>query len=133
MDQFQTFVNFTHPSQMQSLQVRRKVRSFTTKHNMRRKYGKNGAACQTARTPPSPKTDDSDTEEIVRQNDPAPGSSLSRPSMPNERRKRRPLELSRVIRDRHFALLEPYRAHAGEHISRLLDYCTFNPSDPGSN
>lgn len=134
MDAPQTFVVVTHPAQLQQQHLKRRVRSFTSKHNRRQERVK---ANRPPRGPKGPKfvpipTDEEQPEgkQIVRQE-----HTKSHPRLPpvklynsNESRKRTPLNLDQTLSNMgnmQIELLEPYRAHhgTGEHVSRLLDYC----------
>jgi hypothetical protein len=66
---------------------------------------------------------DLDIEEIVREEEQAPSLIPLPTQTSNHNNQERPLALNRTIKSANIQLLEPYRARAGGHISRLVDYC----------
>jgi hypothetical protein len=65
---------------------------------------------------------DLDIEEIVREEEQASLIPLPTPTS-NHNNQDRPLALNRTIKGISIQLLEPYRARAGGHVSRLVEYC----------
>jgi len=66
---------------------------------------------------------DLDIEEIVREEEQAPNLIPLPAETKNDNNQERSLALNRTIKGTNIQLLQPYRARAGDHISRLVDYC----------
>ena len=127
-----TFLVMTHPSQLHTQNIQRKVRSFTSKHNRRQKRVKLLKEIPSTPSTPTKIKDEveSDVEEVARDGDdrianrklPSLHASLycgAPAKQPKETN-----DLYNTWGTPRLDLLEPYRAQrgTGEHVSRLLDY-----------
>ena len=126
-----TFLVMTHPSQLHTQNIQRKVRSFTSKHNRRQKRVKLLRDIPLAESVPTKIKDEveSDVEDIARDDDqianrrlPSLHASLYCGALAKQPKQSN--DLYNKFSYPQTDVLEPYRAQhgTGEHVSRLLDY-----------